>query len=179
MKPTAVALVAAVAAVAACSRDHGHEAPAPAPAQAHEPPFHLTIGEGTVFEVGDAGEMAVFKLHASGAAEQLMTFRKKPPEWWPLGVIKADGSFDKGGSLADAYTKPHRDGTHMSIDGNTIAIDIPGLPAAKVELHDDKTVTLAGRPRDKAQRWRIDAADPAVVRTIFLVFGTSLKTAID
>jgi hypothetical protein len=149
---------------------------------ANEPPFHLTFGESTVFEVG-APDKPVFKLHSDGAIEVLLTFRHKPPEWLAGGVFKVDGTImvngKQIGALADSYTKPFRDGTHMSIAGNTISIDIPGLPLATVRLRDDKTIVLVGRPPQDPQHWRIEASDPAVVRTTFLVFGTNLKVAID
>jgi len=59
-----------------------------------------------------------------------------------------------------------------------ISFDIPGLPLARLELHDGSTITLTGRPKDPSS-WRIEASDPAVARTAFLVFGTNLEAAID
>jgi len=103
-------IVLALAMVAGCNGTSSPSRSAPA----HEPPFHLALGEATVIELG-ASEHPVWKLHADGSIEQLLTFRHKPPEWQGGAAITADGTFVHDGqplgALADPYEKPHHDGT--------------------------------------------------------------------
>ena len=145
----------------------------------------VKLGEATVSELGPP-ETPVMKLHADGTSEFLERYRHKAPDWQPGFTLAADGSFTYAGkplgrSLADEFdgVVSGHDHTSKKLEGDTVVIDIQGLPTARFELAADQTVTLTGRPADKVQRWRIDAPDHDVARTAFLVFAIWMKASID
>jgi len=80
----------------------------------------------------------------------------------------------------------YRDGgpPPIVIDGNALSVVVWQKAhdgedfTAKVELGTDGNVTVHHRDGTRVQ-WKIEAKDPAVQRTAFLVFGATLKARID
>jgi hypothetical protein len=64
----------------------------------------------------------------------------------------------------------------LVVDGNTIIVRIENQQV-KVVLADDGNITVLDRP--DGNKWRIEAKDPAVRRTAFLVLGLQMQTALD
>lgn len=147
--------------------------------------FHLTLGDATVYELVDrrwnvrAKPVRKLVLHADGTAELINDKTDRPMLTF---TVKTDGTvLSDGQPLAAISEHAITDlATHkpwpLSIDGNTISLQIDGA-TVKVVLADDGNITVADRP--DGNKWRIDAKDPAVRRTAFLVLALSMKTALD
>jgi len=141
----------------------------------------LALGEATVYELGPP-EQAVMKLHADGHLE-LAWRTKTKEEWMAGGVLRADGAIEANGEKVMRVVEGPRDlndhGDRMTVTGTTILFHMPGLADVTAELVGN-TIKLSGDRHDgMGDRWRIEAADPAVVRTAFLVFGPSIAPVID
>ena len=144
------ALFAIVAACSGSKPPKSTESPAPSEAEAAEPTFSL--GEATIYEL--PANKPVFKLHTSGPAEIFAG-----NEWKSVGI---DDSFDND----------------LIFDGNRIKYVTKGLPTATVELTADGTMMVSGRQQG-GPRWRIEAADPAVMKTAFYIYGASIESKFD
>jgi hypothetical protein len=155
--------------------------PAP-PAEPEPPPFALVLGEATVFEGSGKAEKPVWKLHADGTTESSGTLTKKKKTttvWNPGATVKADGTIEAKGVAvaklsADAITDLETNQPiPLTISGNTISVQTEAGATVTLTLADDGQFTIAGGPKD-GKSWRIEAADPAVARTAFLVVGISM-----
>ena len=93
--------------------------------------------------------------------------------------MKADGTLEAKGVAvaklsADAVTDLETNQpVPVTISGNTISAQTDDGKTVTLTLADDGKVTVAGGPMD-GKTWRIEAADPAVAHTAFLVVGVSM-----
>jgi hypothetical protein len=160
--------------VAACSSTD----PKPAEKSIESKPFHLTFGEATVYELGNP-ETAVFKLHGDGGIELLWKTKSKQ-EWIKGPVVHADGTISPNVKITEheVVEPPSHNGNHVKIDGNALVIHTDGLDDVTVSFADNK-ITMAGHRKQLDKSWRIEAKDPEVAHTAFLLFGAEIPPMID
>jgi hypothetical protein len=147
-------------------------------------------GDATVYELVERKlnnreqQAPVLVLHAGGLVEVI---DDKTGKMSPLCVLKNDGSVlgsipgrigaEEIGWIADREIRGRSGEPFVSIDGNTVAIVIHGKTVKSV-LAADGTVTVLDSPH--GAKWRIEAKDPAVMRTAFLALAAvSMRTALD
>jgi hypothetical protein len=175
-------VLASCLAFAACDKPATRSEPAATKAA---PAFHLALGDATVYELVDRRWRTREKptrdlvLHADGTAEVINDKTDKP---WITWVIKEDGTVLGEGKLV-AMISEHvitdvKSGKPLalSIDGDTISVQIDSK-TVKVVLASDGNITVIDRP--DGNKWRIDAKDPAVMRSAFLALALTMKTALD
>ncbi len=186
MKPSAVMLVF----VAAC----GSSGPAKQQPNANEhraesagpgAPFRLVLGEATIIELLDKHLQPIsrpmWKLRTDGTTEHA----SRSGQWRPVFSHASDGTVSLEGNTV--ATISHRAITFVeyegqtqppiAIDGNTLTVMIDESMFVKVELDSDGGITVHhARPR---VQWRIEAADPAVMRTAFLAFGATIASRVN
>jgi hypothetical protein len=178
----AVASIAlSLAVVSACKKD----TPATKPAATTEPaPFAIVLGDATVYELvgrkydklDPPGRELV--LHSDGTVEMMFGKDGKP---LITAMLKADGTMTADGKAVaviseHALTATEGNKQMATVDGNTITVQIEDKRVTS-ELAADGSVTVLDSPYKT--KWRIDAKDPAVRRTAFLLLGTMMKTALD
>jgi hypothetical protein len=146
--------------------------------------FHIALGDATVFELVDRRLNKLDKprpdlvLHPDGNAELINDKTGKP---WMTYMVKPDGTVmvgDKPIAILSEHgiTDPTSHKQVLELDGDTASLAIDGK-TVKVVLASDGNITVLDRP--DGNKWRIDAKDPAVMRTAFLVLGLSMKVALD
>lgn len=167
--------------IAAC----GNHSTEPTPAHGSgSAAFHLTLGDATVYELVDRRWQKVdpprpdVVLHSDGTAEMINDKTGKP---WITFHVSEDGKVLQGDTQVATLTEhgissPDGKPSAVTIDGNTADVAIED-EHVKVTLAPDGAVTVVGRP--DGVKWRIDAHDPAVARTAFLVLALTMKTALD
>lgn len=157
------------------------EAPAPAPAQG----FHVGLGDATVYELVNRKWEKVdpparkIVLHADGTAEW---FSDKTDAVMFTMTVKPDGTVTAEGK--PMFTLGERTITSamsnaplpLTIDGDTISLEVNDK-TVKVVLAADGNITVVDRP--DGNKWRIEAKDPAVMRTAFRVLATQMESALD
>lgn len=169
-------VIATALLLAACGN---HGTPSSGPAA-----FHLSLGDATVYEQVDRRWQKVdpprrdLVLHADGTAEMINDKTDRP---WITFHVSAEGKVLQGDKPVATITEhgitdPDGKPGNVTIDGNSVTVSIDGEPV-KVTLAPDGTVTVIGRP--DGAKWRVDAHDPAVARTAFLVLALTMKTALD
>ncbi|HEY4056038.1 MAG TPA: hypothetical protein VGM39_05490 [Kofleriaceae bacterium] len=149
------------------------------------------LGEATVIELLDKNFQPVsrplWRLHADGKTEGV----NRSGEWRDNFVeAKPDGTlWMQGHQLAKVTDKAityTSDGgpPPIAIDGDTLSVVVWQKAhdgedyTAKIELASDGAITVHHRDGTRVY-WKIEAADPAVMRTAYRVFALSMKTILD
>lgn len=149
--------------------------------------FELTLGEATIVQLLDKHlepvSRPVWKLHADGKTEV-----GSDRGWDRFVTVATDGALSLDGKTVAAVAdgeitfvaQPELGNevqNPIAVDRNTLAVQIDNGVVVKVELGADGGITVHHEvPR---VQFRIEAADPAVMRTAFLVFGAYIAARID
>lgn len=156
--------------------------PTPTPATSS---FQIALGDATVYELVDrkwhkreppAKDLV---MHPDGTVEVI---NDKTGEAMLTMGVAADGTVTVGGKQVarigdrDITDLASNQPFPVTIDGDTASVDIDGT-IVKVVLAADGNITVVDRP--DGNKWRIDAKDPAVMRTMFRVLAMHMKTALD
>jgi hypothetical protein len=161
--------------------------PTPAPTTPTPAPttFAVALGDATVYQLVDRKLKKLdppakdLVMHANGTVDVI---NDKTGESMMTFVVDTDGTVSVGGKpVAKLAEHDITDLTSnqpfpVTLDGDTASVDIDGT-TVKVVLAADGNITVVDRP--DGNKWRIDAKDPAVMRTAFRVLAMHMKTALD
>lgn len=194
----------AIALVLVVACGHGDSKPAPSPspvkteaaspeATKREAPFQLALGEATVIELLDKRlepvSRPIWKLHRDGKTE---SGNNKTGTWSGEVTAAVDGTLSWDGKpiakITEHEIRFEAMGDHVqppiAVEANTLSVKVwtkerdgEDLTVA-VKLGPDGALTVHHKSGPRVQ-YKIDAADPAVMRTAFLIFGATIKHRLD